>query len=164
MNLVQLALYQPDIPQNAGTMARLCACLGVKLAIIEPCGFDASDRNFRRAGMDYLERVAVERYDSFAAFEVARKASGHRLVLVETDGVVAYTQFAFRPGDVLMVGRESAGVPPEVYAAADAVVMIPQVPDLRSLNVAVAAAMVLGEALRQLGAFPDGAFEIPAEP
>ncbi len=156
MNLVQLALYQPDIPQNAGTMARLCACLGVKLAIIEPCGFDASDRNFRRAGMDYLERVAVERHDSFAAFEVARKAAGQRLVLVETDGAVPYTQFAFQPGDVLMVGRESAGVPPEVYGAADAVVVIPQVAGVRSLNVAVAAAMVLGEALRQTGGFaPD---------
>jgi tRNA (cytidine/uridine-2'-O-)-methyltransferase len=151
--MLRLALYQPDIPQNAGTMIRLCACLGVAVDIVEPAAFDVSDRHFRRSGMDYLERAAIMRHDGFGAFEDWRRCAGHRLILAETDGATAHLDFAFRPGDIVMVGRESAGVPPEVYAAADAGVHVPMRPGLRSLNVAVAAAVVLGEGLRQVGGF-----------
>ncbi|WNJ92084.1 tRNA (cytidine(34)-2'-O)-methyltransferase [Bosea sp. 685] len=152
--MLRLALYQPDIPQNAGTMIRLCACLGVTVDIVEPAAFDVSDRHFRRSGMDYLERAAIARHDSFAAFDAWRRAAGHRLILAETDGANTHTAFAFQPGDIVMVGRESAGVLPEVYAAAEASVHVPMRSGLRSLNVAVAAAIVLGEALRQVGGYP----------
>lgn len=152
--MLRLALYQPDIPQNTGTMLRLCACLGVAVEIVEPAGFDVSDRNFRRAGLDYLDRVAVTRHPSWRAFAAWRAERGLRLVLATTKGAQAYTDFAFRPDDVVLVGRESAGVPDEVHAAADARIRIPVAPGLRSLNVAVAAGMILGEALRQTGAFP----------
>lgn len=151
----RLALYQPDIPQNAGTMIRMAACLGIAIDIVEPAAFDVSDRHFRRSGMDYLDRAAVTRHVSFAAFEAWRGAQGRRLILAETDGATAHVDFAFRPGDIVMVGRESAGVPAEVYAAADAGVHVPMRAGLRSLNVAVAAAMVIGEALRQLDGFAD---------
>ena len=144
-----LALFQPDIPQNAGTILRACACLGVGAAIVEPAGFPVSDRHFRRAGMDYLDHVDIARHVSFAAFEDWRRAAGRRLVLLTTQGAVPYTDFAFRPDDVGMVGRESAGAPADGHAAADARLVVPIRPALRSLNVAVAAAMVLGEALRQ---------------
>lgn len=154
--VLRLALYQPDIPQNAGTMLRLCACLGVAAEIIEPTGFPVSDRAFRRAGMDYLDEVAIGRHDSWRRFEEWRAAAGGRLVLATTRASVPYTAFAFRPGDIVMVGRESAGVPAEVHAAADARVVVPIRPGLRSVNVAVSAAMLLGEALRQLGGFPAG--------
>jgi tRNA (cytidine/uridine-2'-O-)-methyltransferase len=149
----RLALFQPDIPQNTGTLVRLCACLGVAIDIIEPAGFDVSDRNFRRAGMDYIERAAIRRHDSLATFDRWRRQAGHRLVLVETDGTCPYTDFAFEPSDILLVGRESAGVTGEVVAMADASVLIPQMAGLRSINVAAAAAMVLGEAMRQTGGF-----------
>ena len=144
-----LALFQPDIPQNCGTMLRMCACLGVKAAIIEPAGFPVSDRNFRRAGMDYLDEVEIARHVSWAAFEAERTKNGQRLVLLTTKSAQPYTSFAFKPDDILMVGRESAGAPDEVHNAADARLIIPMKPHLRSLNVAVSAAMVLGEALRQ---------------
>lgn len=144
-----LALFQPDIPQNAGTILRACACLGVGAAIVEPAGFPVSDRHFRRAGMDYLDHVDIARHVSFAAFEDWRRAAGRRLVLLTTQGATPYTDFAYRPDDILMVGRESAGAPADVHAAADARIVVPIKPELRSLNVAVAAAMVLGEALRQ---------------
>ncbi|PRH87937.1 tRNA methyltransferase [Labrys okinawensis] len=152
-----LALFQPDIPQNAGTMLRLCACLGVKAAIIEPAAFPVSDRAFRRAGMDYLDHLTIDRHVSFPAFEAWRAASGQRLVLLTTKGAVSLSGHAFQPDDILMVGRESAGVPDAVHAAADARVFVPMRPGLRSLNVAVAAAMVLGEALRQTDGFPSTA-------
>ncbi len=153
---ITLALYQPDIPQNCGTMLRLCACLGLGAAIVEPAGFPTSDRHFRRAGLDYLDALPIARHSSFAAFEAWRGAQAPipRLVLLSTRAAVAYTDFAFRPTDILMVGRESAGVPDAVHAAADARVVISMRPPLRSLNVAVAAAMVLGEALRQVGRPP----------
>ena len=144
-----LALFQPDIPQNAGTMLRACACLGVGAAIVEPAGFPVSDRHFRRAGMDYLEHVDIARHVSFAAFEDWRRQAGRRLVLLTTQGATPYTEFDYRADDILMVGRESAGAPPDVHAAADARIVVPIRPELRSLNVAVAAAMVMGEALRQ---------------
>lgn len=153
---MRLALYQPDIPQNAGTMMRMAACLGVALDLVEPAGFDASDRNLRRAGLDYLGHLDLTRHASFAAFEAARASAGSRLVLLTTQGATAYTEFAFAPCDTLMVGRESAGVPADVHGVADARVVVPMRAGLRSLNVAVAAAMVLGEALRQTGAWPTG--------
>jgi tRNA (cytidine/uridine-2'-O-)-methyltransferase len=146
-----VALYQPDIPQNTGTILRTCACLGLAAAIIEPAGFLASDKHFGRAGMDYLAHVEIARYPHWAAFEDWRRAAGRRLVLLTTKARLAYTAFSYVPGDILLVGRESAGVPAEVHAAADARLVIPLKPPMRSLNVAVAAAMVAGEATRQLG-------------
>jgi tRNA (cytidine/uridine-2'-O-)-methyltransferase len=150
---LSLALFQPDIPQNAGTMIRMCACLGVGVEIIEPAGFPVSDRHFRRSGMDYLDQVAITRHVSWRDFETVRAASGRRLVLLTTKGAVSHLAARYQPGDILMVGRESQGVPDEVHAAADLRVLIPMQPALRSLNVAVSAAIVLGEAMRQLGAF-----------
>ncbi|MDQ0394690.1 tRNA (cytidine(34)-2'-O)-methyltransferase [Labrys monachus] len=150
---LRLALYQPDIPQNTGTMLRLCACLGVDAAIIEPANFPVSDRAFRRAGMDYLDRVEIQRHASFAAFERWRSGAGHRLVLLTTRAAIPHVAFTFQPDDVLLVGRESAGVPDAVHEAADARILVPMRPALRSLNVAMAAAMVVGEALRQTGGF-----------
>lgn len=146
-----LALYQPDIPQNTGTILRMCACLGLAAAIIEPAGFLASDKHFRRAGMDYLAHVAITRHAHWSAFEIWRRANGRRLVLLTTKADQAYTAFSYMPGDILLVGRESAGVPDKVHAAADARLVIPLQPPMRSLNIAVAAAMVAGEAVRQLG-------------
>lgn len=151
MPILTLALYQPDIPQNAGTMLRMCACLGVEAAIIGPAGFPTSDRHFRRAGMDYLDSVTIARHASFAEFEAWRAGAGRRLILLTTRAATPYLDCLYRPGDILMVGRESAGVPDEVHGAADLCVRVPVRPGLRSLNVAVAAAMVLGEALRQIG-------------
>ena len=147
---IALALYEPDIAVNAGAMMRTCACLGVDAAIIEPAGFPVSDRRFRRSGMDYLDHLAIERHASFERFETWRRTTARRLVLLTTKGDSQLWDFAFRPGDVLMVGRESAGVPDAVAAVADARVRIPIRPPLRSLNVGIAAALALGEALRQL--------------
>ncbi|WP_245500931.1 tRNA (cytidine(34)-2'-O)-methyltransferase [Lichenibacterium minor] len=149
---LRLALFQPDIPQNAGTLLRTCACLGVGADLVEPAGFPTADRNFRRAGMDYLDALDLRRHASFAAFEAwrAAKLPRRRLVLLTTAAEADYRDVAFRAGDVLMVGRESAGVPAEVHDAADLRLGVPMRPGFRSLNVAVAAAMVLGEALRQL--------------
>jgi tRNA (cytidine/uridine-2'-O-)-methyltransferase len=158
--LVRLALYQPDIPQNAGSLMRLGACLGVGIDVIEPCGFLLTDRNFRRAGMDYLKSADIRRHASWTRFRdgfFADGGAGQRLVLLTTRGAMAYADFAFQASDTLLVGRESAGVPDEVHAAADARLVIPLKPGLRSLNVAQAAAMVLGEALRQTGLFPQAA-------
>jgi tRNA (cytidine/uridine-2'-O-)-methyltransferase len=152
--MVRLALFQPDIAPNTATILRLCACLEVEAHIIEPAGFPTSDRAFRRAGMDYLEAVAVVRHRSWDAFERWRAREHLRLVLLSTHAAMPYVEHAFRPEDILLFGRESAGVPDYVHAAADARLVIPMRLGLRSLNVAVAAAMVLGEALRQLGAFP----------
>ena len=155
---MRLALYEPDIPQNAGSLLRLGACLGIGIDIIEPCGFLLSDRNFRRAGMDYLQHADIRRHESWQRFRdnfSANLCGSGRLVLLTTRGLTAYTDYAFAAGDTLMVGRESAGVPDDVHAQADARLVIPLRPGLRSLNVAQAAAMVLGEALRQTGGFPD---------
>jgi tRNA (cytidine/uridine-2'-O-)-methyltransferase len=149
----RLCLYQPDIPQNTGTMLRLAACLGVPVEIVEPTGFDVSDRNLRRAGLDYLDRVTITRHASWRAFDAWRRNTGARLVLATTKAALPYTEFPYRPDDLVIVGRESAGVPDEVHAVAGARVVIPMQPGLRSLNVAVSAAMILGEALRQTGAF-----------
>jgi len=154
---MRLALYQPDIPQNTGTILRLAACLDVPVDIIGPAGFDMSDRNLRRAGLDYLPHVALTRHLSWARFLSDRCPAGTspgRLVLLSAKGPARHTDFAYRPDDTLLLGRESAGVPPAVLAAADAVVRIPLKAQLRSLNVAMAAALVLGEALRQTDAYP----------
>ena len=153
---MEIALYEPDIPQNTGTILRLGACLGVPVHIIEPAGFPVSDRAFRRAGLDYLDRVKIERHVSFAAFEDWRRTRGRRLVLLTTRAKQAYPAFAFRDGDILLCGRESSGVPDHVHAAADASLRIPMRAGLRSLNIAVALSMVLGEALRQTGRLNDG--------
>ncbi len=152
---MRLALYQPDIPQNTGAMLRLAACLAVGVDVIEPCGFVWSDRHLRRAGMDYMDRVELVRHSSWRAFLESRGKGAGRLVLLTTAGETAHTGIAFQPGDTLIVGRESAGAPAEVHDAADARVLVPMVPGVRSLNVALAAAIVLGEALRQTGGFPE---------
>ena len=148
---MRLALYQPDIPQNTGTILRLCACLGIEAHIIEPAGFPTSDRAFRRAGMDYLDAVALVRHRSWRDFEAWRHGQGYRLALFTTGATMSYLDYRYRTDDVLLFGRESAGVPPEVHAAADTRVVIPLRPGMRSLNVAVAAAIAAGEALRQTG-------------
>ena len=150
-NRFSLALYEPDIPQNTGTILRLAACLGVEAHIIEPAGFATSDRAFRRAGMDYLDQVTLQRHVSWAAFEAWRQAQRLRLVLFTTATELSYLDHAYRPDDVLLFGRESSGVPEAVHQAADARLRIPMRPGLRSINVAMAAAMVLGEAMRQTG-------------
>lgn len=148
--LMHLALYQPDIPQNTGTLLRLAACLGLAVDLIEPCGFVWDDRRLRRAGMDYLEGVDLTRHPSWQSYQAKRRAG--RLVLLTTAGDRPYTQFDFQETDTLLVGRESAGVPAEVHEAADARIRIPMVNGARALNVAVAAAMALGEARRQIEA------------
>jgi tRNA (cytidine/uridine-2'-O-)-methyltransferase len=148
---MRIALFQPDIPQNTGTILRLCACLDVEAHIIEPAGFPVSDRHFRRAGMDYLDQVTIVRHDSWSKFQNWRENDGGRLVLFTTKGARSYLEHRFADTDVLLFGRETAGVPEEVAMAADARLVIPIQPGLRSLNVAMAAAMALGEALRQTG-------------
>ncbi len=148
---MRIALYQPDIPQNTGTVLRLCACLGIEAHIIEPAGFPTSDRAFRRAGMDYLDAVTLVRHASWRDFDAWRRTEPHRLLLFTTSGAMSYLDYHFAADDILLFGRESAGVPPEVHAATDARLVIPMRPALRSLNVAVAAAMAAGEALRQTG-------------
>jgi tRNA (cytidine/uridine-2'-O-)-methyltransferase len=148
--LLTLALYEPDIAANTGAMLRTCACFGASAALIEPMGFVFSDPKFRRAGMDYLDALRIERHISFAAFEDWRRRAGRRLVLLTTRGATGLWDFAFRPGDVVMVGRESAGVPESVHEGADARVRIPIQAPLRSLNVGVAAGVALAEARRQL--------------
>ena len=149
--MIRLALYQPDIPQNVGTLMRLAACCDVGLDIIEPCGFVWSDRRLQRAGMDYIELANVTRHNSWAAF---RKVIKGRLVLLTTQAALPFAGEAYQEDDTLLLGRESAGVPPDIHQAADVRVRIPIADTARSLNVAVAGAMVLGEALRQLSGFP----------
>jgi tRNA (cytidine/uridine-2'-O-)-methyltransferase len=146
---MELALFQPDIPQNTGTILRLCACLDVRAHIIEPAGFPVSDRSFRRAGMDYLDQVRWMRHDSWTRFEQWRRSEGYRLLLFTTKAAVSYLDFSYTTSDILLFGPETAGVTDEVVAVADARLKIPMKPALRSLNVAMAAAIVVGEALRQ---------------
>jgi tRNA (cytidine/uridine-2'-O-)-methyltransferase len=149
---MRLALYQPEIPPNVGTILRLCACENIPLDIIEPCGFPFSERSLKRAGMDYIDRAQFTRHQSWDEFAAARR--DNRIVLLSTRSTTPYTAFEFAPSDVLLLGQESSGVPDEVHNAADARLCIPMMPELRSLNVAVAAGMVLGEALRQTSSFP----------
>jgi tRNA (cytidine/uridine-2'-O-)-methyltransferase len=154
---MRIALYQPDIAQNTGTILRLAACLGAPVDVIGPTGFDMTDRSLRRAGLDYLQHVQIHRHESFPVFDNTRKTRASRLILLTTRTTLSYTDFAFRANDTLLVGRESAGVPDDVHAAADARLRIPLLEGRRSLNVAIAAAMVLGEALRQTGGFSSAA-------
>lgn len=150
---LKIALYQPDIPGNTGTILRFAACMGLSVDIIEPAGFILSDKNLRRAGMDYIAAVTMTRHVHFEAFETWRKTTGRRLVLASTKAAVPYTDFEFRVDDILLFGRESAGVPDHVQALADHRVLIPMAPGQRSINVALSAAMIAGEALRQTGGF-----------
>ena len=154
MTTLRIALYQPDIPGNTGTILRLAACLGLGVDIIEPAGFDISDRNLKRAGMDYLAAASLARHVNCDRFEEWRAASGRRLVLASTKAAEPYTDFAYRPDDILLFGRESAGVPDPVHDTADARLLIPMAPGQRSINVAMSVAMITGEALRQTGARP----------
>ncbi len=148
---LRIALYQPDIPGNTGTILRMAACLGLGVDVIEPAGFDLSDRNLKRAGMDYAEQAVLARHVDWQAFASQASDDGRRIVLATTKAAVPYTDFAFHPNDILLFGRESAGVPDPVHEAADARILIPMRTGFRSLNVAISAAMIAGEALRQLG-------------
>jgi tRNA (cytidine/uridine-2'-O-)-methyltransferase len=148
---MRLALYEPDIPQNCGALLRLAACLGLGVDVIEPCGFVWGDRRLRRAGMDYLADVEITRHASWVAYQESLQG---RLLLLTTQAEQRYTAFAFASGDTLLLGRESAGVPRAVHEAATARLKIPMRPGLRSINVALAGAMVLGEALKQTNGFP----------
>jgi tRNA (cytidine/uridine-2'-O-)-methyltransferase len=149
---MRLALYQPDIPQNTGTLMRLCACLGVAMDIIEPCGFLLSDKNLKRAGMDYIEHLDMTRHMNWDSFKTTH--AGKRIVLLTTKTDQSFIDFKFAPDDVLLAGRESAGVPDDIHNACTARITIPMAAGVRSLNVAVASAMVLSEALRQTHRFP----------
>ncbi len=151
MPSLRLALYQPDMPPNTGAMMRLCACLGVSMDIIEPCGFPLDDKRLRRAAMDYYDRLDLTKHRSWEDF--AAGIAPRRLILLTTKGARPYTDAAYRPDDIFLVGRESAGVPEAVHARADERVVIPIRQGLRSLNVAISAGIVLGEALRQTGGF-----------
>ncbi|MGQ3672137.1 tRNA (cytidine(34)-2'-O)-methyltransferase [Xanthobacter sp. TB0136] len=151
---MHLALYCPDIAQNAGTCLRMGACLGIPVHIIEPAGFPVGNAAFRRAGMDYLDAVEWRRHDSFADFETFRQAEGRRLILFTTAGTRPYTNFRFDASDILLFGRESAGVPQNIHDLADERLTIPMRPGMRSLNIAMSAAMAAGEALRQTNGFP----------
>jgi tRNA (cytidine/uridine-2'-O-)-methyltransferase len=153
-DMIRLALYEPDIPQNTGTMLRMAACLGVPVDIIEPAGFPVSDYAFRRAGMDYLDHVDITRHVSFAAFEEQRRAAGRRLLLLTTKASIPHLSAGFLRHDTLLMGRESVGVPDHIHEKADLRLRIPMKAGLRSFNVAISAALVIGEALRQLDAFP----------
>lgn len=145
--MIHLALYQPDIPQNTGAAMRLCACLGMTLDIIEPCGFPWDERKIRQSGMDYTDLATVKRHSSWESFRTTY--AGRRLILLTTKGAVPYTQITYQDGDILLAGRESAGVPDDVHNAVDLRALIPMQVGTRSLNVINASAMVVGEALRQ---------------
>ncbi|MBL0318631.1 MAG: tRNA (cytidine(34)-2'-O)-methyltransferase [Alphaproteobacteria bacterium] len=153
--MIRLALYQVDIPQNLGTLIRLAACMDIPMDIIEPCGFPFDDKKFKRAGMDYIDYAALHRHPSWNDFLAWRNTQPaySRIILLSTKATTPYSQFQFKPGDILMVGRETAGVPESVHAHVDDAVIIPMYNQMRSLNVAVAASMVVGEALRQTGHF-----------
>lgn len=153
---MRMALYQPDIPQNAGALMRTAACLGLACDVIGPAGFVMTDRKLRRAGMDYLDRLELAEHASWERFLAARRAAGGRLVLLTVKGGLRHLDFAFEKTDVLLVGSESRGVPDAVAGACDAGVRVPIVAGARSLNVAQALAIVLGEALRQTNGFPGG--------
>ena len=150
---IDLALYQPDIAANTGTLLRLGACLGAVVHVVHPAGFAITQRNLARAGMDYLDRANLVEHDSFAAFNAWRLAENRRLVLLTTKASTSAYDTRYRAGDLLMLGRESAGVPDGIAALADMRVRIPMREGLRSINVAIAGAMILGEAMRQIGNF-----------
>ena len=147
---MHLALYQPEIPQNTGTLMRLCACMEINLNIIHPCGFVWDDRHLRRAGMDYMDIATVHHHASWVEFHEDIKMKGHRLILLDAKAEALYTDFSFQRGDILLLGQESIGVPEDVFQAIPLRLRISMRDGCRSLNVSLAAAMVIGEALRQL--------------
>ncbi len=149
MSNLHLAFYQPDIPQNVGAAMRLCACLDINMDIIEPCGFAWKDNEFKRSGMDYREHVALKKHLSWERY--LKEKDGKRLILLTTKASIPYTDIDYQDGDILLLGRESAGVPDDVHVSVDKRILIPMYHEMRSLNVINAAAMVLGEALRQIG-------------
>lgn len=149
---MHIALYQPDIPPNTGTIIRMAACLDVNVHIIEPCGFPFGEKSFRRAGMDYIDQSKITRHQSWEDF--LSEMGTHRIILLTTKSAQPYMDFTFKTNDILLLGRESAGVPDDVHERADHRLVIPMTPETRSLNIAISAAMVLGEALRQTNQFP----------
>ncbi len=146
---LHLALYQPDIPQNVGAAIRLCACLGLSLDIIEPCGFPWNDRKIRQSAMDYIDLLTINRFSSWKNFEAEHK-NKQRIILMTTKAAMPYTEFEFNAGDILLAGQESSGVPEHVHDNVDARIYVPMMPNARSLNVINASAMILGEAQRQV--------------
>lgn len=148
---MRIAMFQPDIAQNAGTLMRLSACMGIGIDIIEPCGFLWNDNKLKRAGMDYIQKVNYKRHTSWNAFKDYSVNNNHRLILLTTKAEKSYTKFDFKENDILLLGQESCGVPQEVHNNVDGRVVIPMYGDFRSINIATAGAMVLGEALRQIG-------------
>ncbi|MES2984266.1 MAG: tRNA (cytidine(34)-2'-O)-methyltransferase [Pseudomonadota bacterium] len=148
--MIHLVLYQPDIPQNLGAVLRLAACMGAQVHVIEPCGFPLSDQRLKRAGMDYIDHVALTRHPTWEDFLAHRTAHPGRLLLLETDGTTRYTDIAYRPSDYIVLGSESAGTPRALYAQMDATLTIPMKPGLRSLNIAISAAILTAETCRQL--------------
>ena len=148
---LRIALFQPDIPGNTGTIIRTAVCFGLGVDVIEPAGFDLSDRSLKRSGMDYVEQAALTRHLNWEAFDASRQAAGRRVVLATTKASISYTSFRFEPGDALLFGRESSGVPDFVHDVADARIIIPLAQGRRSLNLAVSVGIVAAEALRQLG-------------
>ncbi|HEU0117523.1 MAG TPA: tRNA (cytidine(34)-2'-O)-methyltransferase [Alphaproteobacteria bacterium] len=157
-SLLRLALFEPDMPPNTGAMMRLCACFGLPLDIIEPCGFAFDDKKLRRVAMDYIDLLDYKRHRSWDDFRQHAKTEKRRIVLLTTKTKMPYYQFDFQKNDILMVGRESSGVPEVVHSAADARVTVPMVPEARSLNVGMAAAIVMAEALRQTTLRKEGGF------
>ena len=147
---MRLALYHPEIPQNTGTLMRLCACMSISLDIIHPCGFVFDDRRLRRAGLDYTDRTAVHHHTTWEAFHAWARNENHRIILLDAKAEIPYTDFSFQTGDILLMGQESSGVPEDVFQAIPQRLCIPMAPHCRSLNVSLAAAMVIGEGLRQL--------------
>ena len=151
--MVQLALYQPDIPQNLGSAIRLCACLDTPLDVIEPCGFPWNDRKIRQSGMDYMDAITINRHSSWDRF-FENYHGKQRIILMTTKSPHNFTEFTFQPDDILLAGRESSGVPDDIHACADGRVIVPLKPGLRSFNIINASAMILSEALRQTDGFP----------
>lgn len=153
---MRLALYQPEIPQNTGTLMRLCACMGINLDIIHPCGFVWDDRRLRRAGMDYMDIAAVHHHTSWESFYEWAKEENYRLILLDAKAKTLYTDYNYQQEDVFVMGKESSGVPNDIFQAIPERLLIPMKPNCRSLNVSLAAAMVVGEGLRQLATFSKG--------
>ncbi len=147
--MIEICMYQPDIPQNVGAMMRLCACMGVKLNIIEPCGFPWNERKIAQSGMDYIAQTTLEKHISWANY-TAHKPADSRIILMSAHAAVPYIHFKFQKGDILLAGRESAGVPESIHKQSDARICIPMHGKCRSLNIVNATSMILGEALRQV--------------
>lgn len=152
--MADLALYHPEIPQNTGTLMRLAACLNLPIHIIEPCGFVWNDQKLKRAGMDYLDKIILNRHEEWASFTQWAQQQGRRIVLIDTQGKESFLEFKFYTSDILLLGQESCGVPPEVFSQTSTSIYIPMVAGVRSLNIAVAGAMVVTECLRQIKGFP----------